>query len=67
MRWSEVREGFNEAKETIQSVNIIATDMAKMLATDGMLHRVDSIDTLRKLKAELRLFDMTTGKWRKPK
>lgn len=67
MRWSEVREGFKDAKETIESVNVIANDMARMLATDGLLRRVEDTNALRKLKTELRMFDMTTGKWRKPK
>lgn len=63
--WSEARAAFDDARQTINAVTTIATDMARMLATGGMLRKVDSLDALRRLKTELRDFDMTTGKWRK--
>lgn len=66
MRWQEARDAFNDARQMLALGDTIADDIAKILGDEGRLRRV-SVANLRKLKAELRLFDMNTGKWRKPK
>lgn len=62
MIFSEAREAFNDAKDTIESVDCIAFGMAQMLV--GRLRKCGSAE-LAKLKRELRNFDMRTKTWRK--
>jgi len=58
----ETKEAIFQAVRTIHTADEMATLVAKTLV--DRLHKVDDATTLRKLKHQLRDFDMTTGKWR---
>lgn len=61
--FDQMREAMEEARRQMRAADDSATKMAEMVV--GRLSKVDSVTTLRKLKRELRDFDMTTGQWRK--
>jgi hypothetical protein len=58
-----MRSALQEAKQVQEAADTNATQLAWML--DGRLRRVNSAEALRRLKRELRSFDMTTGRWMK--
>lgn len=60
-KFDEMREAVREAQLTLQAADDSAAAMARMLV--GRL-RFAGADTLRKLKKELRQFDMVTGEWK---
>ena len=64
--FDQFREALDEAERIEQAARNNADRMARFLTTPGALERV-SDGQLRKLKRELRRFDMVTGKWRLPR
>lgn len=60
MRWDDMREAFNDAKQTTAQADAIAADMGRMLV--GRLPKL-SQTTLRALKKELRRYNPHTDKW----
>lgn len=60
------REAMAEAARIRRAANDNAEKMAEFLSDPGTLRCV-SPHELRKLKRELRMFDMTSGKWRAPR
>ena len=60
--FDNMREALATARDVQNAADENATAMARMLV--GRLQRINSAEVLRKLKKELRDFDMTTGKWR---
>lgn len=64
--FDEMRAALAHARETMQAADQISNGLADMLSRDGRLRRVHDKDALRRMKAMLRDFDMTSGKWKKP-
>lgn len=60
--YEQTRAYFREAKARINSADVVVDDIARLL--EGRLRRVNA-STLRRLKRELRDFDMTTGNWKR--
>jgi hypothetical protein len=60
--FDEMRLAVSLAKDTLRAADNAANDMAILLR--GRLRQVNNRDALRKLKRELRDFDMTTGQWK---
>ena len=60
-KFDEMREAMREAKATLSAADHVAERLAEMLI--GRLHTVSSYE-LKKLKAELRSFNMSTGRWK---
>lgn len=66
--FDQVRRAVSDAKEQLAAADDVAYLMAVLLV--GRLRKIQmpgnygATDTLRKLKKELRDFDMTTGKWK---
>ena len=67
---ANVFDQFRDAVAEAASIERAATDNAEKMAEffnrPGVLQRVSSYE-LKKLKRALRLFDMTSGKWRQPR
>jgi len=64
--FDQFREALAEAERVERAASDNADRMAAFLTKPGTLRRVSPYE-LRKLKRELRLFDMTSGKWRAPR
>lgn len=62
----DFREALDEADQIERAARDNADRMARFLNVEGALERV-SHSQLSRLKRKLRLFDMTTGKWRLPR
>ena len=60
--YDQMRQAVQEAKVTMNAADSVANTMGQMLV--GRLQRVDE-STLRRLKRELRDFNIHTGRWRK--
>jgi hypothetical protein len=60
-KWDEVRAAYYEAKNQLDAADSICNDMAEMLC--GRLLKVSSYE-LKKLKRELRDFNIHTGVWK---
>jgi hypothetical protein len=60
--FDEMRAAVNNAAETLRAADDCAGSMAALLK--GRLRHVANVDTLRKLKRELRDFDMVKGEWK---
>jgi hypothetical protein len=60
-KFDEMREAVCEAEHTLRAADDVAASMARLLV--GRL-RFAGTDALRKLKKELREFDMVTGEWK---
>lgn len=60
--FDEMRAAVRQAADTLRAADNVATDLAWLLR--GRLRKVQSADSLRALKRELRNFDMTTGEWK---
>lgn len=60
-KFDEMQEAVREARLTLRAADDVAAAMANLLV--GRLHFAGP-DTLRKLKKELREFDMVTGEWK---
>lgn len=56
----DMQQDIRKANETLRNADCVAGELATMLP--GRLKHV-SIDTLTKLKKELRGFNMHTGEW----
>lgn len=62
--WDELREAVTRQRELEKAIRNSANDMAILLV--GHLEQVGA-SNLRALKLELRRFNMSTGRWRKPR
>lgn len=60
MNFQEAYEAFSDAKRTMDSVDVIAAKMGRMLV--GRLQQCDA-STLRQLKRQLQDFNIQTGRW----
>ncbi len=60
-KFDEFRDAVKEAEYTLNAADAVAEKMAKLMV--GRLHKAD-VWVLRKLKRELRGFDMVTGQWK---
>lgn len=60
--FDEIRRAVNDASTQLRAADEVATDMARLL--DGRLRRVTSTYALARLKAQLRDFNIHTGKWK---
>jgi hypothetical protein len=61
MMTHEMRRAIEEAKQTIRSADNCANDIAEVL--HGRLRKVSDWN-LKKLKAELKNYNMHTGRWK---
>lgn len=61
--WDEIRGILNQAAEIDRAASNHAERMAEMLNRPGNLRRLSAYE-LRRMKQELRKFDMTTGRWK---
>jgi hypothetical protein len=61
MNWSEFSDAVRDARNTLQLADDAVRDLGGLLP--GRLHKVSTYD-LRRIKRELRDFDMVTGKWK---
>lgn len=61
MRYLEMKEAFTEAKQTLSAADAHADLMAEMLV--GRLRKVSPY-YLKKLKAEIEMFNMKTRQWK---
>lgn len=64
--FDQFRSALAEAERIELAAACNAERMVEFINKPGTLRRV-SAHELRKLKRELRLFDMTSGKWRAPR
>ena len=63
LSWDDVRQGIEDARQTITNGDSHINKMASII--EGRLKSCKvSSGTLRKLKRELRDFNMITGKWK---
>jgi hypothetical protein len=60
-RFDEMRVALREAEATLEAANNVSRQMASML--QGRMRYADS-EVLKRLKRELRNFNMTTGEWK---
>lgn len=58
------QENMAEAKRIGDAADSFAEKMAEFLSSPGRLRRVSAWE-LKRLKRELRAFDMVTGKWKR--
>lgn len=64
-RFDEFRQAVNDAEYTLRAADSVADDMAQLL--EGRLRQVHSwrgIQSLKRIKRELRNFNITTGQWK---
>ena len=57
-----MQQAIAEARHTMAAADSQADNLARLLAEPGRLRRVNRY-TLRRLKRELRNFNMVTGEW----
>jgi len=63
LKWYEINEAIEDAKETIRVVDVKVNQMAGIISGKLKICDVDS-DILCKLKSELKNFNMHTFKWK---
>jgi hypothetical protein len=61
--WDTLRDVLAQARDIDNAISSHAERMAEMLNRPGNLRRVSAYE-LKKMKRQLRDFDMTTGKWK---
>jgi hypothetical protein len=60
-KWDEMRAAYQEAETTIRAADSMVEDMAKMIV--GKLKTINRAYILKRLKRELRSFNINTGRW----
>jgi hypothetical protein len=61
MNWDDMNKAMGDAKAAFKRADNVANEMARLMV--GRLRKCNP-STLRRLKRELRDFNMTTGEWR---